>query len=280
MEGDQNTMTVIQEDDYVLGRGISDSVRLDAQHLLWKMHNGYELHPRIPVTENLKIAEIGTGTAIWIFDLAKQLPPSVQLHGFDLSENQYPSPELWPENVSLALLDAFDEPPPSLVGQYDVVHLRMWASNFRRNQVPQLIQRVKAFLKPGGYIQWEDADLMHQNIKGSEAQAFEKRINAVFQRFDLDYRWVSALPDMLQKGGFSILESDTNRFEQNQAQLCTNTYLLALREILQGIKRQAPGDSLLSMTELEVDLAQLCLQNTKGIIYNWTPLSILARNCD
>ncbi|KAJ5287869.1 hypothetical protein N7478_003555 [Penicillium angulare] len=225
--------------------------KISPEHLLWKMHQGYELHPKIPLTQDMKIAEIGTGTAInlnnmscsiWSFDLAKQLPSSVQLHGFDVSNNQYPSPDLWPENVSLGLLDAFDEPPASLVGQYDVVHLRMWASNFRRNQVPQLIQRVKSILKPGGYIQWEDADLMHQNIKGSEAQAWEEK-------------WVSGLPDMLQKGGFFILESDTDRFEQNESQLCTNTYLLALREILQGIKRQAVGDSLLSITELEVTLS-------------------------
>lgn len=37
--------------------------RLDAQHLLWKLHRGYELHPDIPVTENMRAAELGTGTA-------------------------------------------------------------------------------------------------------------------------------------------------------------------------------------------------------------------------
>lgn len=37
--------------------------RLDAQHLLWKLHKGYELHPAIPITMDMKIAELGTGTA-------------------------------------------------------------------------------------------------------------------------------------------------------------------------------------------------------------------------
>lgn len=36
--------------------------RLDAQHLLWKLYNGYTLHPDIPVTDDMKIAEMGTGT--------------------------------------------------------------------------------------------------------------------------------------------------------------------------------------------------------------------------
>lgn len=38
-------------------------IRLDAQYLLWKLHTGFELHPDIPVVENMKIAELGTGTA-------------------------------------------------------------------------------------------------------------------------------------------------------------------------------------------------------------------------
>lgn len=67
-------------DDYVLGRDISDSIRygdsswpkqyreklilhrLDAQHLLWKLHNRYTLHPAIPKSDHMKIAEVGTGT--------------------------------------------------------------------------------------------------------------------------------------------------------------------------------------------------------------------------
>ncbi|RSL63004.1 hypothetical protein CEP53_004597, partial [Fusarium sp. AF-6] len=67
------------DDDYVLGRDISDSIRhgcslLDAQHLLWKLHNRYTLHPAIPKSDHMKIAEVGTGTGIWLFDLAQDLP--------------------------------------------------------------------------------------------------------------------------------------------------------------------------------------------------------------
>ena len=80
-----------QTDDCVLGRGIADSIRLaspvsvlgsnedpnfkieivlilimirlDAQHLLWKLYRGHDLHPLIPMTDGMKIAELETGTA-------------------------------------------------------------------------------------------------------------------------------------------------------------------------------------------------------------------------
>ena len=36
--------------------------RLDAQHLLWRLHNGCVLNAKIPTTPDMKVAEIGTGT--------------------------------------------------------------------------------------------------------------------------------------------------------------------------------------------------------------------------
>ncbi|KAJ5247891.1 hypothetical protein N7468_002874 [Penicillium chermesinum] len=265
-----------QEDDYVLGRGIVQSVRsvyscqslpisnagasvkksnktrLDAQHLLWKLHRGYELHPLIPIKDDMKIAELGTGTAVWIFDLARQLPPTVQLQGFDISNRQFPVRDTWPQNVTLGTLDSLVDPPASLCGQFDVVHLRMWASNLRQHDTSALIGH------PGGYLQWEDADLVNQHIQGQDAERFEQQLNEVFRK------------------KFDVLEAEKSRFRPELAQLCTNTYLMALLEILQGIKRILAHDSLLSIVEQELALHRLSSNNTE-VIYNWSPLAILAQ---
>jgi hypothetical protein len=40
----------------------NQSLRLDAQHLLWKLHTGYTLNPKIPISPDMRIAEVGTGT--------------------------------------------------------------------------------------------------------------------------------------------------------------------------------------------------------------------------
>lgn len=83
---------------------------------------------------------------IWLFDLAQSMPPTVQLHGFDISEEQYPPKHMWPGNVNLALLDALKDVPPALVGQYDVVHIRMWASNIRDGNTRPLISHLQELL--------------------------------------------------------------------------------------------------------------------------------------
>ncbi|PWY84763.1 hypothetical protein BO70DRAFT_334628 [Aspergillus heteromorphus CBS 117.55] len=264
-------------DDYVLGRALSDSVRLDAQHLLWKLHTGYTLHPQIPVRADMKVAELGTGTAIWLFDLSKDLPPATQLHGFDISGDQFPAPELWPSNVSLGLLNSLVDPPPSLTGQYDVVHVRMWASNIKDGNLAPLVSHIAKLLKPGGYVQWEEADLVHQVIAGAKAERFGEKVPALFRKAGLDYSWASAIHDHLEQARLGVLESRTDRFQPFLVQKCTDTYLLALAEILRGIGLTCAEDVLPLLREREADLRELSALHNKGIIYNWSPIKSLAQ---
>lgn len=53
-------------DDYVLTRDAGASARLNLSHYVWHSSFGYNLHPRIEqeiqARENLRIADIGTGT--------------------------------------------------------------------------------------------------------------------------------------------------------------------------------------------------------------------------
>lgn len=83
---------------------------------------------------------------VWVFDLARQLLRSVQLYGFDISDAQFPPKALWPQNVSLDVLDSLNEAPASLAGQFDVIHLRMWASNLLGKDPSLLISHVKRLL--------------------------------------------------------------------------------------------------------------------------------------
>jgi hypothetical protein len=131
------------------------------------MYLGYILHPQIPVTNGMKIAELGTGTGtgyiftllpqfciyvltrvhrIWLFDAAIALLTTVELHGYDICESQFPATKFWPENVTFGTLDSLTNPPQELFGQYDVVHLRMWASNLKENDTVPLIEHVKQLL--------------------------------------------------------------------------------------------------------------------------------------
>lgn len=81
--------------------------------------------------------------SIWLFDLSRE-NASAQLHGFDISLAQCPPPEWLPSNVSIRKLDIYESLPEELVGQYDVVHVRLFLCVIKNNDpVPVLTNLLK-----------------------------------------------------------------------------------------------------------------------------------------
>jgi hypothetical protein len=48
--------------------------------------------------------------------------------------------------VSLGVLNAFGEVPPSLIGKYDVVHFRTWSAIVKENNPSKLIHHAMSLL--------------------------------------------------------------------------------------------------------------------------------------
>lgn len=118
------------QDTYTgLTRDQEESQRLNLQHDLYIKSTGFHLHPRIAATlpADAHIAEVATGTGIWLRSLAaasSQSSPRWKFTGFDLSSEQFPSePER--KGVNFRILDILKPPPEEERGKYDVVHIRL-----------------------------------------------------------------------------------------------------------------------------------------------------------
>jgi len=61
-------------DTYGLTRDAKESLRLNAQHVVWKTNIGSLLHPKIAksIPRDARIGDVGTGTGVWIMDLAEE----------------------------------------------------------------------------------------------------------------------------------------------------------------------------------------------------------------
>ncbi|KAL7781367.1 hypothetical protein V8C43DRAFT_319886 [Trichoderma afarasin] len=202
-------------DSYVLGRDLNASIRLDSLHLLFCMYNGYTLNPKIPMSPDMKIAEIGTGTGIWLLDVASQCAPTVQLDGFDISDDQFPHKSALPNNVTLSIMDAFSQVPRDHVGKYDMVHMRLWSCIVRNNEINRLIHHATQLLsefdflfvlgiEPGGYLQWDEADIGKTLTTGVEAVAFWEIMTLIItllRIMTLVHRWIEEIPNHLEEQG-------------------------------------------------------------------------------
>ena len=84
--------------------------------------------------------------SIWLLDLAKNLPSSAQLEGFDTSSASYPPEEWLPENVKLGIWNVFEGPPESLHNRYDVVHIRLFLVVIKDNDPSPILRHCLKIL--------------------------------------------------------------------------------------------------------------------------------------
>ncbi|KAL3456694.1 S-adenosyl-L-methionine-dependent methyltransferase [Aspergillus heterothallicus] len=268
-------------DNYVLARDLSGSLRLDCQHHLFRMYNGYVLHPSIPIDPDMKVAEIGTGTGIWLLELASQLPPTVRLHGFDISDRLFPHDSLLPSNVKLGVMDSLSEAPTQLVGEYDVVHLRLWCCVVTGGDPSRLIRGALALLKPGGYLQWDEADPRKPFEKGEHARAFLPVALSIYDSFNLDFTWIGELDKHAKREGLDVTEFTMGSFPTSLRLLVTKTHLSAHAELINsaysGGQPSSSESALTSRENAENLLFRLVEAMKDGEVYHWSPVTLLAQ---
>ncbi|KAI8623635.1 S-adenosyl-L-methionine-dependent methyltransferase [Xylariaceae sp. FL1651] len=151
--------------------------RLDEQHIFTTKTLGFLIHPNIPITSpTARLADIGTGTGAWLFGVAKSLPPTCQLTGFDISPSAFPSPQTCPPNVSFKIQDMLLPFPASEIGKYDVVAVRFVSSATTRAEWARTIENLITLLKPGGWLQWIDSCnfALYNSVAGTSRAACQE----------------------------------------------------------------------------------------------------------
>jgi len=111
-------------------------------------------------------------TRIWLLDLAQQLPASTRLDAIDISFGQLPPREWLPKNVTLRLADVFRPPTDDLVEKYDVIHIRHFVCVVKENDPTPLLKNLLRMLKPGGWLQWDEWDVLNRHfVKASPSHS-------------------------------------------------------------------------------------------------------------
>ncbi|KAF4464151.1 methyltransferase domain-containing [Fusarium albosuccineum] len=102
------------------------------------------------------VADIGAGTGIWLRDLAAELPNESRLDGYDVDQSKFlPSQDL-PSNVKLSFGEVFEPFPQGLIGQYDLVHVRLLMFALKADQWVSAAENLRTLLRPGGYLVWDE----------------------------------------------------------------------------------------------------------------------------
>ncbi|KAL5002688.1 hypothetical protein BDV10DRAFT_181404 [Aspergillus recurvatus] len=223
-------MAPLQEGQYMIQTNSQSSARLNLQHYWVQESLGYLLHPSITVPAHAKIADVATGTGIWPVSLSlhPDVPSTVQIDGFDITDDMFPPEDWLPANVCLRTIDVLKPVPESLRGRYDIVCIRYFGVLVRNNDPELVLRNLVDMLKPAGYIQWIESDIYNQSVVKSvsasntilDPTALEGHLDAWRRYLDssrLRYDWLATLPTLCKTIGMS------------EAQLYTPASLPALR---------------------------------------------------
>ncbi|KAJ5989408.1 hypothetical protein N7481_004618 [Penicillium waksmanii] len=153
--------------EYVLIRTKDELERLERQYNVWQSNIGYLLHPAITQRGKLRVADVGTGTGIWLRDLSKILPGTCQLDGFDLSDAMFFKKTPRPTNVSFIQHNLLKPFPAQFTAQYDVVNVRAMVVALSSDEWEPALRNLMSLLRPGGYIQWLDCSAKDFVAKGA-----------------------------------------------------------------------------------------------------------------
>ncbi|KAG9660275.1 hypothetical protein KCU64_g3297, partial [Aureobasidium melanogenum] len=132
------------------------------------------------------IGDIGTGTGVWILNLASELTvngKAARYEGLDISPSQFPqSPQ---HGVEFSTFNLLEPVPKHMQATFDVIHLRLLILGLPRNTWKLACENILSLLKPGGWVQWEEADFPRikvvQNMPGVSISAARELSEQIVQ---------------------------------------------------------------------------------------------------
>ncbi|KKZ67548.1 hypothetical protein EMCG_06782 [[Emmonsia] crescens] len=256
---------------YLLTRTRAESDRLDFQHNTFQKVLGFLLHPAIPQHDHMRIADIGTGTGIWLRDLAETLPKTCIFDGFDISLDQLPDRVLFPTDINYYVQDILAPFPTEFLGQYDAVHVRLLVMGLKVDEWERAIRNLMSLLRPGGYLQWTDIAAFGAHIvpgmsgcNVDDADRFVKQFVKVISKHGKSGKSVTELCSHFKKCGLKDCKEDIVSLDKPEYKgLLNKNNVKAIEHILQAASLAADQDGdALSMNQISQQ-RELALENLK-----------------
>ena len=138
---------------YMLQRDPEESRRLDAQHgFLRALAHGELIHPSVPHEKLRAVADVGTGTGVWLQETLQELTSSrqhdpkgvVDFVGFDISPSQFPAEKV--AGIDFVVHDVTEPFPPRYHARFDLVHVRLLSYAMKAQDLATIVENIVQIL--------------------------------------------------------------------------------------------------------------------------------------
>ncbi|KAJ4305637.1 hypothetical protein N0V90_001168 [Kalmusia sp. IMI 367209] len=228
--GQGNDWGLINGQGYILNRDRSHAAasRLNLQFYLWK----------ISLPEAPAIAEVASGTCLWLMDVAQEYPKG-QVLGLDYNLRQAPHQAWLPPNAKTQNWNVFEEPPEELVGKFDLVHTRLLVLVVENKDPRPIIRNLMKLLKPGGYLQWDELDTINMTVKKVHQSQSTPALDQLRDWSFADGRhdWTVNLPQFFAEVGLEDAKADFYGDPIHLARAFNEQHLLTADEFAEGLAK-------------------------------------------
>ena len=131
---------------YMLHRNQEESKRLDAQHHFSRaLAHGNLIHPSIPQSNLLTVADVATGTGVWLREAAQELAAPTKFTGFDISGQQFPKDGI--KGVDFVLHDVVQPFARQYHGYFDLVHVRLLSYALKAQDLTVVVENIVQLIR-------------------------------------------------------------------------------------------------------------------------------------
>lgn len=212
---------------------------------------------------------------IWLLDMAQQLPRSAQLDGIDISLGQCPPREWLPGNVHLRPLDIFRPVCEELIERYHVIHIRHFVCVVKDNDPTPLLRNLLKMLKPGGWLQWGEWNVLDRNltkVDSGAAQSCFDRLDeefAAMRRHTPSPAWPPRLDEHFLLSNMQQVAMEKRLSAVSHLPFMHDLTLLVFQELIDGaeMKRLVDDDKIKDLREL---LGGATRESRAGVAWNLT----------
>ncbi|KAI1879814.1 hypothetical protein JX265_001435 [Neoarthrinium moseri] len=228
-----------------------DDFSLNLMHHHWVKDFGYLIHPRIHTeSANLKVADVGSGTGIWLLDAYDRLPKSTQFVGLDISFDAAPPPETFPANITFQKWDVRDPVPDELIAAFDIINVHFMVFVVLKDEVPLVVDKFIQMRKPGGYLQWVEPD--NQTVHGELTKPGNMKTN-IEQLMSLLKSQDPDLPKIFSDRGIADVDADVHTAPPHWAYLMHECGLIMHELIARKTQNEQMAAELKRLIPLAVE---------------------------
>ncbi|KZL69558.1 methyltransferase domain-containing protein [Colletotrichum incanum] len=180
----------------------AELTRLQVQHRWIQMclKNKIVFAPIDLTKDRLKILDMGCADGTLLRDLQKQVPPSAQMVGADVSTAFMPTSAQG--NIRYVTQNVCDPPAAELKGQFDMTHVRNVLHSTQKCGIEQAVANLSDTLAPGGWLQVMEMDMTSGQLKQPQAlQDLIQVIGYMFEKQGMDRHYARKIPDSMKKAG-------------------------------------------------------------------------------